>query len=76
MKKNKIIAFSSLAALSVNNVSLFADIDSNPVIDNFNIKDYAPFSWNLIGGTQEAGAPSKFGVNFFIPLSTNYFSLY
>ena len=76
MKKNKIIAFSSLAALSVNNVSLFADIDSNPVIDNFNIKDYAPFSWNLIGGTQEAGAPSKFGVNFFIPLSTDYFSLY
>ncbi len=76
MKKNKIIAFSSLAALSVNNVSLFADIDSNAVIDNFSIKDYAPFSWNLIGGSQEAGAPSNFGVNFFIPLSTDYFSLY
>ncbi len=76
MKKNKIIAFSGLAALSVNNVSLFADIDSKAITDNFSVKDYAHFSWNLIGGSQEAGAPSKFGVNFFIPLSSDYFSLY
>ena len=75
MKKNKIVAISSLAALSVNNIPLLAD-PSLKTLDSEGVKDYAPFSWNLIGGSQEAGAPSNFGVNFFIPLTSDYFSLY
>ena len=75
MKKNKIVAISSLAALSVNNVPLLADT-SLKTLDSKEVKDYAPFSWNLIGGSQEAGAPSYFGVNFFIPLASDYYSLY
>jgi len=75
MKKNKIVAISSLAALSVNNFPVLAD-PSLKTLDSEGVKDYAPFSWNLIGGSQEAGAPSNFGVNFFIPLTSDYFSLY
>ena len=75
MKKNKIVAISSLAALSVNNIPLLADPPLK-TLDSEGVKDYAPFSWNLIGGSQEAGAPSNFGVNFFIPLTSDYFSLY
>ena len=75
MKKNKFIAFSSLAALSINNVPLLADT-SFKKLDSEGVKDYAPFSWSLTGGSQEAGVPSNFGVNFFIPLTSDYFSLY